>query len=71
MQVMPSPSIERTCPGKPGQASHVKRYKGFPTKVKHFPRRDASRSDGSRNAFDRRLDSTFTFTFSASPALPV
>jgi hypothetical protein len=22
---MPNPSIERTCPGKPGQASHVKR----------------------------------------------
>jgi hypothetical protein len=26
-------------------------YKGFPTKVKQFPRLDASRSDGSRNAF--------------------
>jgi hypothetical protein len=23
--VMPNPSIERTCPGKPGHASHVKR----------------------------------------------
>lgn len=23
--VMPNPSIERTCPGKPGQASHLKR----------------------------------------------
>jgi hypothetical protein len=22
----PNPSIERTCPGKPGQASHLKRY---------------------------------------------
>ena len=22
---MPNPSIERTCPGKPGQASHLKR----------------------------------------------
>jgi hypothetical protein len=23
--LMPNPSIERTCPGKPGHASHVKR----------------------------------------------
>ena len=22
----PDPSIERTCPGKPGQASHLKRW---------------------------------------------
>ena len=26
-------------------------YKGFSPKVKRFPHRDASRSDGSRNAF--------------------
>jgi hypothetical protein len=26
-------------------------YKGFPTEVKRFPHRDASRSDGSWNAF--------------------
>lgn len=25
-EVTPNPSIERTCPGKPGHASHVKRY---------------------------------------------
>lgn len=25
-----NPSIQRTCPGKPGHFSHVKRYKGFP-----------------------------------------
>jgi hypothetical protein len=24
-RLLPNPSIERTCPGKPGQASHVKR----------------------------------------------
>ena len=25
LRVLPNPSIERTCPGKPGQASHLKR----------------------------------------------
>jgi hypothetical protein len=25
-RAMPNPSIERTCPGKPGHASHLKRY---------------------------------------------
>ncbi|RDD48018.1 hypothetical protein ASJ36_21460 [Aeromonas sp. ARM81] len=25
-QVAANPSIERTCPGKPGRAAHVKRY---------------------------------------------
>jgi hypothetical protein len=32
---MPSPSIEMTCPGKPGQASHFKRHQI------HFVRREA------------------------------
>jgi hypothetical protein len=34
----------------PLSTAQLKR-KGFPTKVKCFPRRDASQSDGSRNAF--------------------